>query len=132
MPYEVVDPAERDERGPIHRTLTEAMVNAGPKLEVWGLADDEAQTRTVCCWPDPEFEPVTPITVEQTENFVREHIGRAEREASAILAEHQPVTSQHVHALVSLAWGRGFIAGFGKGSESFADLLIRVTGGEPK
>lgn len=131
MPYEVVDPAEREERGVIHRTLTAAMVNAGPRLEVWELADDDAQTRMVMCWPDPEFEPAAVMNEEQTKRFVHENIGRAEREATAILAEHNPVPPDKVHALVSLAWGRGFIAGFTKGTETFGDLLMRIAGGDP-
>lgn len=151
MFYEVVDPAERDERGVVYPNLTDAMVNAGPSLEVWELADDEAQTRMVRCWPDPEHEPADAETVasrwrpaaakeaerwrlevldeEHTKRFVTEHIGRAEREASAILAEHQPVTAQQVHALVSLAWGRGFVAGFGAGHEAFSSMLERIAGG---
>ena len=151
MPYEIVDPAERDTRGVIHPSLTDAMIGAGPHLEVWELADDEAQTRTVRCWPDPEFEPagpppvagsvtpakaeaarrwkLEPLDKEYTERFVNEHIGRAEREATAILAEHNPVAPDKVHAVVSLAWGRGFIAGFGAGHEAFAHMLERLTGG---
>lgn len=127
MPYEVVDPSSRDERGTMHRTLTEAMVAASPAFEVWELADDEVQTRTVQCWPDPEFQPAAEPAVEQTKRFVREHIGRAEREASTIMAEHYPVTGERVHALVSLAWGRGFVAGYGAGSEQFAALLNRLS-----
>lgn len=127
MPYEVVDPSSRDERGPIHRTLTAAMVNAGPRVEVWELADDAAQTRTIMCWPDPELQPAVTPSPEDTAAFVRDNIGRAEREATAILAEHNPVSPQQVHALVSLAWGRGFIAGFGSGSEMFARTLNRLT-----
>ena len=152
MPYEVVDPAERDERGVIYPNLTDAMVNAGPRLEVWELADDEAQTRTVCCWPDPEFEPgssnpagfgVRPaaakaaerwqtdaLDVPGTKRFVQEQVGRAEREATAILAEHNPVAPDKVHAVVSLAWGRGFVAGFGAGHEAFAAMLERIAGGD--
>lgn len=126
VPYEVVDPSDRAERGTIHRTLTAAMVNAGPSLEVWQLADDAAQTRTVMCWPDAEFQPAAGPSPEQTAEFVRDHIGRAEREASAIMAEHNPVSPQQVHALVSLAWGRGFVAGYGAGSTMFADLLERT------
>jgi hypothetical protein len=106
------------------------MVNAGPSLEVWELADDEAQTRTARCWPDPEFQPAVLPSPEETETFVREHIGRAEREASAILAEHNPVSPQQVHAIVSLAWGRGFIAGHVTGSTMFADLLERTFPGD--
>lgn len=152
MPYEVVDPAERDERGVIYPDLTDAMVNASPTLEVWELADDEPRTRTVRLWPDPEHEPAAPadvaarwpgaaakaaerwkmnvVDVAGTEQFVREHIGRAEREATAILAEHNPVSPDKVHALVSLAWGRGFVAGFGAGHEAFAGMLERLAGGE--
>jgi len=150
--YEVVDPAERDDRGVIYPDLTAAMVAASPTLEVWELADDEAQTRTVRCWPDPEFEPAStagassvtpakaeaarrwklePLDKEYTETFVKDQIGRAEREATAILAEHNPVAPNKVHALVSLAWGRGFIAGFGAGHEAFAHMLERIAGGEP-
>lgn len=151
MPYEVVDPAERSERGVIYPDLTAAMIGASPTLEVWELADDEAQTRTVRCWPDPEFEPaagnpagfgVRPAAAEAakrwkmealdtpgTEQFVREHIGRAEREASSILAERSPVTGEQVHALLSLAWGRGFIAGFGAGHEAFSRMLDLIVGG---
>lgn len=126
MPYEVVDPAERDERGTIHRTLTEAMVAASPTAEVWELADDYEQTRMVMCWPDPEFQPAAAATVAETTRFVKDHIGRAEREASTILAEHSPVNADQWHALVSLAWGRGFIAGFGAGTDTFANSLNRL------
>lgn len=154
MPYEVVDPAEPDERGVIYPYLTAAMIGASPTLEVWELADDAAQTRTVRCWPDPEFEPADPATaaarwpgaaakaaerwnmnavdVPGTEQFVKEHIGRAEREASAILAERSPVTGEQVHALLSLAWGRGFVAGFGAGHEAFSRMLDLIVGGERK
>ena len=152
MPYEVVNPAERDERGVIWHSLTDAMVNAGPVLEVWELADDQAQTRMVRCWPDPEHEPADPagsgsrlrpaaakaaerwkieaVDVEWTRQFVQGYVGRAEREATAILAEHNPVAPDRVHALVSLAWNRGFIAGFGAGHEAFASMLERIAGGD--
>lgn len=129
MPYEVVDPAARGERGTMHPTLTQAMVAASPGHEVWELADDSEQTRMVCCWPDYEFAPAAGPHVQRTERFVREHIGRAEREATAILAEHEPVSPQQVHALVSLAWGRGFITGFVSGSSTFAELLEQLAGG---
>lgn len=150
--YEVVDPTDRDERGVIYPGLTDAMIGAGAHLEVWELADDEAQTRTVRCWPDPEHEPgssnpsgfgvrpaaakaaerwkIDAVNEEVTKRFVTEHIGRAEREATAILAEHHPVTGEQVHALVSLGWGRGFVAGFGAGHEAFASMLERIAGGE--
>jgi hypothetical protein len=105
------------------------MVNAGPALEVWELADDEPRTRTTMCWPDPEFQPHLTVAPERTEQFVREHIGRAEREATSILAEHSPVSPDKVHALVALAWGRGFVNGFGKGSETFAELLTTLSEG---
>jgi hypothetical protein len=130
VPYEVVEPGARDYRGVIYRTLTEAMVAAGPKLEVWQLADDAAQTRIVRCWPDPEFEPAVDLEHERTARFVRENVGRAEREATAILADYSPVAPDRVHALVSLAWGRGFVAGFGAGAEQFVQLLERIAGGE--
>ena len=132
MPYEVVDPDERAERGPIHRTLTAAMIAASPTQEVWELADDEPQTRTVMCWPDPEFQPKADPESARVEHFVREHIGRAEREATAILAEHNPVSPDKVHALVSLAWGKGFIVGFQRGSHTFAEIVNRMWDGERK
>lgn len=151
--YEVVGPNEGDGRRTIYPDLTAAMVAASPTMEVWELADDAEKTRTVRCWPDPEFEPTTtadassvrPATAEAarrwkmealdvpgTEQFVRENIGRAEREASAILAERSPVTGEQVHALLSLAWGRGFVAGFGAGHEAFSRMLDLIVGGEAK
>lgn len=154
MPYEVVDPAERDERGVIYPDLTAAMVNASPPLEVWELADDEAQTRMVMCWPDPEFSEhagtkirsenrtaaakaaerwkIDAVNEDLARRLVTDNVGRAEREATAIMAEHNPVAPDKVHALISLAWGRGFIAGFGAGHEAFASMLEIIAGGERK
>jgi hypothetical protein len=128
MRYEVVDPADRDDRGDFYSDLTDAMVNAGPRLEVWQLADDLGLTRMVRVWPDPEFEAVTSLEAERTKRFVREHIGRAEREATAILAQHEPVSPDRVHDLVALAWARGFVTGFGTGGETFNDLMRRIGG----
>jgi len=130
MPYEVVDPAERDERGVIYPDLTAAMVNASATLEVWELADDDAQTRVVRCWPDPEHEPAVDLTAERTKRFVRNNVGRSEREATAILAEYSPLSPDKVHAIVSLAWGRGFVAGFGAGHEAFATMLDAIARGD--
>lgn len=132
MFYEVVDPDNRRERGVTYASLTDAMVNAGPTLEVWELADDEAQTRMVMCWPDPEFQPASELERQRIKRFVREQVGRAEREASAILAEHHPVSPDKVHALVSLAWAKGFLAGYGSGSEAVARMVGVLAGGDPK
>jgi len=128
--YEVVDPTDRAERGPIYPSLTDAMVNASPRLEVWELADDATQTRTVQCWPDPEFQPATDLTARRHERIAREQVGRAEREATAILAAHNPVPPDKVHAIVTLAWASGFVAGFGAGGEQFVQVLERLAGGE--
>ena len=152
MPYEVVDPAERDERGVIYPDLTAAMVNASATLEVWELADDEPQTRMVRCWPDPEHEPAAADTAasrwpgaaakaaerwkrnvsedDRIKQFVSENTGRAEREATAILAEYNPLAPDKVHAVVSLAWGRGFVAGFAAGHEAFATMLDALAQGD--
>lgn len=128
--FEVVYDSE--ERGVRYRTLEEAVENAYTGMEVWQLADDEIGTRMCCVWPEPAAESSDDLTARRTARFVRENVGRAEREATAILAEHNPVAPDKVHAIVSLAWGRGFVAGFGAGHESFVAMLDVIVGGEHK
>lgn len=72
---------------------------------------------------EPASRRANPLNPERTKAFVLDQVGRAEREASALMAEYAPVTGEKVHPLVALAWGRGFIAGFGSGTEEFAALL---------
>ena len=131
MPYEVVDPAEREWRGLIYPNLTDAMVNAGPRLEVWELADDEAQTRTVCCWPDPEFQPAVSLADARVERQVTELVARADREAAGIVARIQPVDPATWPQIVALAWKYGYVAGYGdcadRAKQAF-DRLERVYG----
>lgn len=81
--------------------------------------------------PEPDSRRADVLEAERIKRFVTEETGRAEREATAILAEHNPVPPDKVHAIVTLAWGRGFIAGFERGGETFVDLLGRIAGGDP-
>ena len=72
------------------------------------------------------------VNEDLARRLVTDNAGRAEREATALLAEHNPLSPDKVHAVVSLAWGRGFVAGFGAGHEAFAAMLDIIAGGERK
>jgi hypothetical protein len=84
MPYEVVDPAEPEAPRRIFASLTDAMVNAGPYLEVWELDEADEDTRLVRCWPDPEHEPAAPRLVNEVKDAADQMVALAERTA----AEH--------------------------------------------
>lgn len=62
--------------------------------------------------PDPEFQPRDDLTARRIERDAAESTGRAEREASALLAEAQPYSPAMVHDIVATAWARGFLAGY--------------------
>lgn len=111
MPYEVVDPENRDHEGVIYPTLTAAMVEASPRLEVWELADDTDLTRTVKCWPDPEFEPAELQAGEHRHEVVQLATARAERVASELLAEYPISGYEQTVALLALAYATGERAG---------------------
>lgn len=94
--------------------------------------NDDCRNIVVLAMPmrEPDSTHADVLERERIKQFVTEETGRSEREATAILADHNPVAPDKVHAVVALAWARGFIAGFEKGGETFADLLERIAGGE--
>lgn len=126
MPYEVVDPTERDERGVIYPSLTDAMVNASATLEVWELADDEAQTRTVRCWPDPEFEQAVSLEDKRLERRIAELVSRADREAAGIIARCGLPPHELWQPTVALAWKYGYLAGYGDSADRAAEAFGRL------
>lgn len=126
MPYEVVIPAERDERGRVFDSLTEAMVAATVRDEVWQLADDDAQTRVCMCWPDTEFQPRVTLDPTTLENVTPITHGKADRYATAMLSQY-PVTERgEIHALVSLAYATGNRDGYAECARDAERILGRM------
>ena len=172
MTYEVVDPFDRDVRGPTFRIRDHAIAYAsGSPLEVWQVADDDAHTRMVrvlgidpptaaarecpicrgsgriheddgralnpvpCTrcdgsgrlagTADPPADPTSP---EAVTTFVRENVGRADREATAALEGTGLGADSRVHALLAAMWGRGFAAGFTAGTETYTAILTSIMG----
>lgn len=132
MSYEVVDPEVPAVRRVVYASLTDAMVAAGPSLEVWELADDTEQTRLVRCWPDPEFEAADEVTARRIVRQVHDLVSRADREASTVIADTGLPSNPAVHAVVSLAWSKGYVAGFGDYDTKLDAALERIYGGERK
>jgi len=112
MPYEVVDPAEPQYRGPFYPTQTEAMVAASPGSEVWQLAHDRIMTRMVRVWPDPEFEPGPAATTPEPAPSVAELTEQADRYAADAMAKADPSGYAETLNVVALAYAQGRRDGF--------------------
>lgn len=69
--------------------------------------------------PDPEFQPRDELADRRAGLKVDEYVGRAEREATALIANASPVTGDKVHALVTVAFLKGFMLGYG-------EVLVRL------
>jgi len=115
MRYEVVDPEARDERGPIYQSLTDAMVNAGPTLEVWELADSLEGERVLMCWPDPDFTPGEREAGEPRPERVNAGIGRANRIAAELATKYDFAGYEQTVAGIAYAYTLGERAGYMQG-----------------
>lgn len=62
--------------------------------------------------PDPEFQPRDELAQRRGEAARTPLQARADREASAVLAELEPVSPDAVHGVVALAWLRGYLGGY--------------------
>lgn len=69
--------------------------------------------------PDPEFQPRDELADRRAGIKVEEYVGRAEREATALIATASPVTGEKVHPLVTAAFLKGFMLGYG-------EVLVRL------
>lgn len=81
--------------------------------------------------PDPEFQPAADLASKRAERATAEYVGLAEREASALIQEMAPVTGERVHALVTCAWLKGFMHGYGDVVERIDEITSRYEQ-EPK
>ena len=123
MLYEVVDPDHRGERGPMFDTAVVATVNAGSDCEVWQLADYDEQTRLLRVWPEPDAPQVAALAERRAEKQTAEYVGQAEREAAAILASSLTRTQAEIHDALTLAWLKGFMAGYGNVVERLDEII---------
>lgn len=122
--YEVVNPDHAGERGLFYPTLTAAMVNAGPRLEVWQLADDEAQTRMLRCWPDAEPAADTAPAGVQPASLSDIALSRANRVAVELLAEYPVAGYEQTVTLLALAYSHGERSGLAQGLGLAERILI--------
>lgn len=77
--------------------------------------------------PDPEFQPAADLAEKRAERSTAEAVGRAEREASTLIADASPLTGERVHALVTVAWLKGFMAGYGQVLERLDEITERYS-----
>lgn len=61
--------------------------------------------------PDPEFQPAVDLAEQRALRVAQEVQGVAEREASALMARGELVASEHVHAIVTVAFLKGYMHG---------------------
>lgn len=61
--------------------------------------------------PGLRLVPVDEVTARRRSRASADYTGIAEREASALLAEHAPRTPAELHTVVTLAWLTGCMAG---------------------
>lgn len=62
------------------------------------------------------------------ERFAQDFKREADRQAAAILAEHQPLDPQLAHAVVALAWSQGYLAGADRMRERLFDEWRKIGG----
>ena len=75
--------------------------------------------------PDPEFQPAAELAEKRAARATAEYVGRAEREATALIQEMAPITGERVHALVTVAWLKGFVVGYGDVVEWLDEITAR-------
>lgn len=126
MPYEVVDPADRQERGLFYPTFEDAVEHAHVTFEIWQIADDDWRSRMVMVWPDAEFQPRVSLAPGTLANVVPITKGHPERWATAMLEEYPVATREQIIALVALAYSTGNRDGYAECAADNERILLSM------
>lgn len=63
--------------------------------------------------PDPEFAPAADLAARRAAHAVESAVGLAEREAAALMAGSRMTTTAEIHAVVTVAFLKGYSQGYG-------------------
>lgn len=129
MRYEVVERSTGRGVGGVHTDLAEATASLDAALyDVYELDTQNGYARGKRVWPadDPATDD---LAEKRATRSTAEYVGRAEREATALLAEITVDTGERLHAVVTVAWLKGFMVGYGDVVERLDEITARYEKG---